>query len=227
MANEEDGHGQEGEQDRTQGPREASPQGPGPKPELEREPGARSESGLEPGPESEGEGEEGGFRSAEVAAFFGMMNYFRQEIRVRNAADTEWRNWHWYAGDRIVQDALDGKRTIGLRASWTTSFVGFDIDVAGKIEEVSVGNEGSEGWREEEVVPGGAGNDGTGAGRDKEVEAGEGDRKSGDVVRTWVFDDKRSDEEREAARAREERMQAEIAAWAGWDELRSMSNVLR
>ena len=102
-----------------------------------------------------------GFRSAEVAAFFGMMNYFRQEIRVRNAADTEWRNWHWYAGDRIVQDALDGKRTIGLRASLTTSFIGFDIDVAGKIEEASAGNEGSEGWREEE---GGAGDGGDGDG---------------------------------------------------------------
>ena len=46
-------------------------------------------------------------------------------------------------------------------------------------------------------------------------------RKSGDVVRDWVFDDKRSDEEREADRAREERMQAGIAAWAGWDELKS------
>ena len=148
MANEEDGHGQEGEQDRTQGPREASPQGPGPKPELEREPGTVSR-GRRLGSESEGEGEEGGFRSAEVAAFFGMMNYFRQEIRVRNAADTEWRNWHWYAGDRIVQDALDGKRTIGLRASLTTSFVGFDIDVPGKIEEASAGNEGSEGKRKD------------------------------------------------------------------------------
>jgi hypothetical protein len=163
-----------------------------------------------------GDGNEGdgGFRSAEVAAFYEMMNYFRQEIRVRNAADTEWKNWHWYAGDRIVLDALDGKKTIGLRASLTTSFVGFDIDVPGKTEETSAGNEGSAGWRDAEV---GAGDDG------ETGNEGAGRRKSGDVVRDWVFDDKRSDEEREADRAREEKERAGIAAWAGWDELRELS----
>jgi hypothetical protein len=177
--------------------------------------------------------EEGGLRSAEVAAFFGMMNYFRQEIRVRNAADTEWKNWHWYAGDRIVQDVLDGERTIGLRASWTTSFIGFDIDVPGKIEEVGAGNERSESWQSAEVEAG-DGEPGKAAGREPEVGAGEeGEggrknggvrgRKNGDVVRDWVFDDKRTEEEREADREREERMWAGIAAWAGWDELKELS----
>ena len=33
---------------------------------------------------------------------------------------------------------------------------------------------------------------------------------------------KGADEEREADRAREERMQAGIAAWAGWDELKEL-----
>ena len=223
MENEEDGHGQEPEQDRTQGPKEGTPQASEQK--QEQVPGTGSGTGIELGPEVE---EEGSFRSAEVAAFFGMMNYFRQEIRVRNAADTEWRNWHWYAGDRIVQDALDGKKTIGLRASLTTSFIGFDIDVPGKIEEANAGNERTEGWREEEggAGDGGDGEPGKAAGREPEVVAGvggEGSRKSGDVVRTWVFNDKRSDEEKEADRAREERMQAGIAAWAGWNELKELS----
>jgi hypothetical protein len=218
MANEEDGkweEGQEREQDRTQGPEHESPQAAEQKQEQEQEQRAGSESkpgtGSELGPEEEGD--EGSFRSAEVAAFFGMMNYFRQEIRVRNAADTEWKNWHWYAGDRIVLDALDGKKTIGLRASLTTSFMGFDIDVPGKIEEVGAGNEGSAGGRDAEVGAGdGRGNGGR-----------EGGRKSGDVVRDWVFDDKRTDEEREADREREEKERAGIAAWAGWDELKELS----
>jgi hypothetical protein len=174
------------------------------------------------GDENEGDG---AFRSAEVAAFFEKLNYFRQEIRVRNAADTEWRNWHWYAGDKIVQDVLDGKKTIGLRANRTTSFISFDIDVPGKIEEVSAESEGSEGWRDAEVEAG-DGKPGKAARREPEVVAGEeeeGGRKSGDVVRDWVFDDKRTDEEREADRAREEKKRAGMAAWAGWDELKELS----
>jgi hypothetical protein len=179
---------------------------------------------------TDGEGNEGdgGFRSAEVAAFFGMMNYFRQEIRVRNAADTEWRNWHWYAGDRIVQDVLDGKKTIGLRANRTTSFIGFDIDVPGKIEAAGAESEGNAGWRSAEVeaCDGGDGEPGKAAGRDPKIasgEEGEGGRKSGDVLRDWVFDDKRTEEEREADRAREEKERAGIAAWAGWDKLEESS----
>jgi hypothetical protein len=228
MENEEDGKWKE--QDRTTAPRDETPQGP----EIKREQEQRTGSESKPGAVSEpGAEEEGGFRSAEVEAFFGIMNYFRQEIRVRNAADTEWRNWHWYAGDRIVQDVLDGERTIGLRASWTTSFISFDIDVPGKIEEVSAESEGSEGWRSAEVAAS-DGKPGKAARREPEVaagEEGEGDskngsergKKSGNVVRDRVFDDKRSDEEREAVRERGEQMQAGIAAWAGWDKLEESS----
>jgi len=170
--------------------------------------------------------EGGGFRSAEVAAFFGKLNYFRQEIRVRNAADTEWKTWHWYAGDRIVQEALDGKKTIGLRASWTTSFISFDVDVIGKIEKASAGNED---WRDVEVMVGNGvensgsvagrngggelGKDGIDGGRDSEVEAGDDEedgRKSGGADR---------EKERAADRMRDERMQAEMAVWAEWELL--------
>jgi head-tail adaptor len=84
-----------------------------------------------------GKDEDRDFRSAEVAAFFEKLNYLRKPIVVRNAADTEWRYWHWYAGDRIVQDVLDGKKSIGLRASYSTSMIGFDIDTPGKPEENS------------------------------------------------------------------------------------------
>jgi hypothetical protein len=244
MADGEDGHWQEREQDRTQGPEHESPQGPEQKQEQEQRTGSESKPGVGSEP---GLAKEGSFRSEEVAAFFGMMNYFRQEIRVRNAADTEWRNWHWYAGDRIVLDVLDGKKTIGLRANRTTSFIGFDIDVPGKIEEASAESEGNAGWRSAEVETGDGDNGGDGepgkaAGREPEVVAGEegeggsknggeggsknggeGGRKSGDVVRDWVFDDKRTEEEREADRAREEKERAGIAAWAGWDELRELS----
>jgi uncharacterized membrane protein YgcG len=257
MANEEDGkwkEGQKREQDQTQEPEHVLPQGPEQKQRLSQEqehgqlgmgaePGLKLEAGAMSEAESGAE-EESGFRSAEVEAFFAKLNYFRQEIRVRNAADTEWRNWHWYAGDRIVQDVLDGERTIGLRASLTTSFIGFDIDVPGKVEEASAGNAenavngGSEGWRGAEVEAGEAGKSEQGkeGGRDAEEagdgrgndgsrggEESEGRRKRGEVVRTWVFDDKRTDEERDADRAREERMRAAIAAWAGWDELKELN----
>jgi hypothetical protein len=94
--------------------------------------------------------EDSGFRSAEVAAFFEKLNYLRKPIVVRNATDTEWKYWHWYAGDRIVQDVLDGKKTIGLRASYSTSMIGFDIDTPGKPEEnIAVGGEVDEAEAEE------------------------------------------------------------------------------
>jgi len=175
-----------------------------PKAEHERETELGMDEGqLGRGPEEDGA--EGEFRSAEVAAFLERLSYFRKPTKIWREDLQEWREWNWYAGDRTVQDALDGKKTIGLRASWTTSFISFDIDVPGKLEKAKDGKES--GQDEEEAEDGG----------------GEEGRKSGGADRAereWKCDDKRSDEERAEDRARDERMSAEIAAWAGWDMLK-------
>ena len=42
------------------------------------------------------------------------FNYFRKPYNERNQTDTSWVRKHRFAGDRIVQDALDGKADIGL-----------------------------------------------------------------------------------------------------------------
>jgi len=166
-----------------------------PKAEHEQETDLGTDEGQQ-GRRPEEDSVEVEFRSAEVAAFLERLNYFRKPTKIWREDLQEWREWNWYAGDRTVQDALDGKKTIGLRASWTTSFISFDIDVPGKIEKAKGGKE---------------------SGQDEEG------RKSGGADRAereWKCDDKRSDEERAEDRARDERISAEIAAWAGWDMLK-------
>lgn len=94
---------------------------------------------AEESPNGRGEGDKGrSFRSAEVAAFFERLNFFRKPMKVRNPYGEGWISRSWFAGDRIVQETLDGKKTIGLRASYTTTFMSFDIDAPGKPEEEAV-----------------------------------------------------------------------------------------
>jgi hypothetical protein len=78
------------------------------------------------------------YQSIEVVAFFERLNFYRKPMKVRNPYGEGWLSRPWFAGDAIVQDVLDGKKTIGLRASYGTRFMCFDIDAQGKPEEDAV-----------------------------------------------------------------------------------------
>jgi hypothetical protein len=92
------------------------------------------------GSRPEGEGKAGAMkdRSPEVAAFIEVFNYFRKPYNAWQKDGSGWkevkkRNGEAaYAGDRVVQDALDGNGDIGMRISYTTTFFAFDIDTPGK-----------------------------------------------------------------------------------------------
>ena len=78
-------------------------------------------------------------RSAEVEAFMEKFNYFRKPYNERDPTDTTWVRKHGFAGDRIVQDALDGKGDIGLLLNKKTAFICFDIDPKKEEEDAGIG----------------------------------------------------------------------------------------
>jgi|GEM_PF-3250998 hypothetical protein len=76
---------------------------------------------------------------AEVEAFMEKFNYFRKPYNERDPTDTTWIRKHGFAGDRIVQDALDGKGDIGLLLNKRTAFICFDIDPKKEEEDAGSG----------------------------------------------------------------------------------------
>jgi len=78
---------------------------------------------------------------AEVDAFMEKFNYFRKPYNERDPTDTTWVRNHGIAGDRIVQDALDGKGDIGLLLNKRTAFICFDIDPKKEEEDAGPGED--------------------------------------------------------------------------------------
>lgn len=93
------------------------------------------------GSRPEGEGKAGAMkdRSPEVEAFMEKFNYFRKPYNERDPTNTTWIRKYGFAGDRIVQDALDGKGDIGLLLNKRTAFICFDIDPKKEEEECDAG----------------------------------------------------------------------------------------
>jgi hypothetical protein len=86
---------------------------------------------------------------AEVEAFMQKFNYFRKPYNERDPTDTTWIRKHGFAGDRIVQDALDGKGDIGLLLNKKTAFICFDIDPKKEEEDAGTGKADGDGDRDE------------------------------------------------------------------------------
>jgi hypothetical protein len=165
-------------------------------------------------------------RSPEVEAFIKRFNYFRKPYNAWEKNGTGWkeakkRNGEAaYAGDRVVQDAIDGKGDIGMRLSYTTTFFGFDIDTPGKGKVIGRGKGRAEGaasagaignrqgrvcgHQSEELLKGGKSRGGSGL---LEEEGGEDQEKA-----------EEEKQERERIRELERKQQEAIANWEGWKE---------
>ena len=165
-------------------------------------------------------------RSAEVEAFMERFNYFRKPYNERNQTDTSWVRKHRFAGDRIVQDALDGKADIGLLLNKVTTFICFDIDPKKEIGDAGIGetddnggdHDDSDGDRGEAEAER-AGNGNTDNGEDLlKVDKGDGGSASAEGQERPVVAELQNDE-REGHEGDGESSVDTAKDWPGWKEL--------